>query len=71
MAVGAFVIAEIEKRGIMMKLEPMFAQLLKLFIDTDRLKKWKDKKQHPANEQDNNDQKDLTEIQTSSNVNAI
>ena len=49
-----------------MKLEPMFAQLLKLFIDTDRLKKWKDKKQHPANEQDNNDQKDLTEIQTSS-----
>ena len=51
-----------------MKLEPMFAQLLKLFIDIDRLKKWKDKKQHPVNEneQDHNDQKDLTENQTSS-----
>ena len=51
-----------------MKLEPMFAQLLKLFIDIDRLKKWKDKKKHPVNEneQDHNDQKDLTEKQTSS-----
>lgn len=50
-----------------MKLEPMFVQLLKLFIDVDRLKKWKDKK-HPVNEneQDHNDQKDLTENQTSS-----
>jgi len=48
-----------------MKVEPMFVQLLKLFIDTDRLKKWKDKKQHPVNEneneQDHNDEKGLTE----------
>ena len=46
-----------------MKLEPLFAHLLKLFIDTDRVKKEKGKKRFSVeeNEQDHNDQKNLAE----------
>ena len=51
-----------------MKFEPAFAHLLKLFIDTDRVKKEKGKRRFSTeeNEQDHNNQKNLAENQTSS-----
>ena len=44
-------------RGMMMKWEPVFVHLLKLFIDADRVEKIKDKKRFSVdgNEQDYND----------------
>ena len=48
---------------MMIKFEPLFAHLLKLFIDTDRVKKVRGKKRFSAekSEQDHNDQKNLAE----------
>lgn len=51
-----------------MKIEPLFAHLLKLFRDIDRVKKENGKKQFSVkeNEHDRNDQKNLAENQTTS-----
>ena len=47
----------------MMKWEPLFAHLLKLFIDTERLKKRKDNKRFASDEveHDYQDQKKVAE----------
>lgn len=52
----------------MMKLEPLFAHLLKLFRDIDRLKKERGKNRFSIekDEQGHNDQKNLAENQTPS-----
>ena len=54
--------------GIMIKFESLFAHLLKLFIDTDRIKKEKGKNRFSVEEkeQDHNGQKILAESETSS-----
>ena len=51
-----------------MKWEPLFAHLLKLFIDTDRLKKKKkmERISEDADEKENSDKKNLTQNQISS-----
>jgi hypothetical protein len=53
---------------MMMKWKPVFAHLLQLFIDTDRLKRKKVNKRFSVEkkEQDDNDEKNLAENQTSS-----